>query len=213
VVACAVLGITAQISSTRAASLTLLTDASPQRPLVITPLHSAGQLLVGVVNNTAIDPPSEFLTGWQLELHVAPDAGATGSLGFASAGKPPTYVLDGVGHPGPTVSNSGDRLFAYDFNFPAAGGVQVPTGAGANLLSIAFSPSVGARGSFGLYALGAVSTSEWTDAATPEQRRRTFANLPEMGGPVRIGDVLVTSPADYNRDGTVEAADYVVWRN
>jgi hypothetical protein len=111
------------------------------------------------------------------------------------------------------VSNSGDELFAFDFNFPASGGVKVPTAPGANLLSIGFSPSANARGTFGLYARGTPTTSEWTDAAMPAQRRRMFANLSENGGPVRIGDVLVLPGADYNRNAAVDAADYVVWRD
>jgi hypothetical protein len=196
-----------------AASLTLFSDATPQTPLVITPLDSTDRLLVKVANHTAADPPSEFLTGWQVELHISPDAGAIGTLGFASAGQPADYLLDGIGHPGPNVSNSGNELFAFDFNFPASGGVQVPTAPGANLLSVAFKPSANAHGTFGIYARGDPTTSEWTDAAMPVQQRRTFANLPQSGGSVRIADVLVTSPADYNRDGAVDAADFVVWRH
>ena len=178
-----------------AASLSLFTDAPPASPLVITPLDSTDRLLVQVVNNTAADPPSEFLTGWQVELHIAPDSGATGSLGFASAGKPADYLFDGVGHPGPSISNSGNELFAFDFNFPASGGVQVPVAPGANLLSVAFNPSANAYGTFGIYARGDPTTSEWSDAAMPVQQRRRFANLPQTGGSVRIADVLVTSPA------------------
>ena len=85
----------------QAASLTLYSDAPSHAPLVITPLDSTDKLLVKVVNNTAADPPSEFLTGWQVELHIAPDSGAIGSLGFASAGKPANYLFDGVGHLAP----------------------------------------------------------------------------------------------------------------
>jgi hypothetical protein len=209
----ALVGASAHIHCASAASLTLMSDASAQTPLVITPLDSTDRLLVKVVNNTATDPPSEFLTGWQVELHISPDAGAIGALGFASAGQPANYLLEGVGHPGPNVSNSGNELFAFDFNFPASGGVMVPTAPGANLLSVEFNPSANAYGTFGIYARGDPTTSEWSDAAMPVQQRRTFANLPQTGGSVRIADVLVTSVADYNRDGAVDAADYVVWRS
>jgi hypothetical protein len=47
----------------------------------------------------------------------------------------------------------------------------------------------------------------------PVQERRRFANLPQTSGSVRIADVLVTSPADYNRNGAVDAADYVLWQD
>ena len=90
--------------------------------------------------------------------------------------------------------------------------MQVQTTPGANLLSVAFKPSADAYGTFGIYARGDPTTSEWSDAAMPVQQSRKFANLPQTGGSVRIADVLVTSPADYNRNGAVDAADYVAWR-
>ena len=47
----------------------------------------------------------------------------------------------------------------------------------------------------------------------PVQQSRKFANLPQTAGSVRIADVLVIRPADYNHNGAVDAADYVVWRD
>ncbi len=198
--------------SARAASLTLFTDAPPDEPLVITPLDAADAIALRVVNGSAADPPAEYLTAWQLRLEIVPDTGAVGTLNFGSAVEPPEYVFDGTGHFGPGVAISGNRMFSSDFNFPATGGLQVPTAPGTGLLSITFAPSANAFGKFGVYALDGLSNCEWTDAASPVQHRRTFANVPDGGGPVRIADVLVTSAADYNRDGGVDAADYVVWR-
>jgi hypothetical protein len=199
--------------SVQGASLTLFTDASPAAPLTLTPVDAAEPLLVRVENAAVADPPSEFLTAWQLRLQIVPQAGATGTLAFGDAVEPDTYVFDGVGHFGPSVSTAGDQLFAGDFNFPATGGVQVPGAPGTGLLSITLTPSSNALGRFGIYARAGLTNCEWTDAASPVQHRRTFANVPDAGGPVRIADVLVTSVADYNRNGVVDAADYVVWRD
>jgi hypothetical protein len=45
------------------------------------------------------------------------------------------------------------------------------------------------------------------------RQRRTFANVPDAGGAVRIADVLVMSAGDYNHNGAADAADYVLWRD
>jgi hypothetical protein len=37
--------------------------------------------------------------------------------------------------------------------------------------------------------------------------------VPDAGGPVRIADVLEMSAGDYNHNGAVDAADYVLWRD
>ena len=157
------------VSSTQlsAANLTLLSDAPVGSPLVITPLDAGASLLLSVTNDTIADPPGEFLTAWQLRLEIVADAGATGTVDFNAATKPTGYLLDEVGHNGPIVTSSGDRLFAQDFNIPDSGGVQVPNAPGANLLSITFSPSADAQGTFGVFALDGLTNSDWR-----EQRAR-----------------------------------------
>jgi hypothetical protein len=193
--------------------LTLFSDASPQTPLVISPTDFQSRLQLKIANSTADDPPTEFLTAWQVRLEIVPDAGAAGTLEFETAAEPENYVFDGANHFGPTVVPAGDRLFASDFNFPNTGGVQVPAAPGTGLLSIQLAPQPGALGRFGVYALAGLTNCEWTDAASPVRQRRTFANVPDAGGPVRIADVLMMSAGDYNHNGAVDAADYVLWRD
>jgi hypothetical protein len=196
------------------AELTLFTNAPPQSPLVITPQDTTGQLLVSVVNSVAADPPTEYLTGWQFRLVIQPDAGALGNLEFGSGATPPNYVMDSVVHLGPQSATVNGVFSALDtqFSFPLSG-VPVPTAPGANLMSISWAPAAGSLGRFGVYAKDG-QDSFWLDAANdPNNHPHPFVNTPVGGGLVRIADVLVTSVADYNRNGEVDAADYIVWRH
>src|SRR5262245_12985966 len=111
-------------ATSHAAALTVLTDASPAAPLVITPLDAAEPLVVSLVNSIAVDPPADFITAWQLRLQIVSDAGATGAVNFAAAVEPDAYLFDGTGHLGPSAVASADKLFAFDVNSPATGGVQ-----------------------------------------------------------------------------------------
>ena len=195
-----------------AGNLTLTSDAPVGRPLVLTSSNSTGELLVMAVNDLDPDAPADFLTAWQLRLAIIPNSTATGSLEFFAGAEPGNYVFEGTGQFGPNISNSGDKLFAVDFNFPDTGGVQIPLAPGANLLSIVFTPSVDALGTFGIFALNGLTNSEWTDATNPIKLRRTFVNVPDGGGPVRIADVLVSHPADFNLDGNVDGNDLAQWQ-
>jgi len=185
---------------------------------VITALDTSTRFVVGVVNDTAVDPPADQMTGWQFRIHVVPDATAIGTLNFGVGAEPANYVFPPGSHPfGPTSSAlPGDptTFTALDLVVPTNVGIQVPTAPGANLLSITLAPSVDALGMFGIFALNAGQDStEWIDAASdPDNHARDFVNVPRGGAPVRIGNVRVTSVADYNLDGAVDAADYVVWR-
>ena len=211
--------VTASSRTAQSAILTLFTDAPTENPLVITPLDADRQLLVSVVNAVADDPPDQFMTSWQFRVHAVPDARTTGILNFASGSEPSNYALAGVSHPfGPASAPlPGDPTIftALDTAVPTNVGAQVPTAPGANLLSITFGPSIDALGTFGIYALNSGSDSTiWTDAASdPVNHSHDFINVPSGGEPVRIANVIVTSVADYNRNGTVDAADYTVWRN
>jgi hypothetical protein len=158
-----------------AASLTLLTNAPAASPLVITPQGVALPLLVKIVNAAAVDLPSEFLSAWQLRLQLLPDAGAAGTLNFATAVEPEAYVFDGTGHFGPSISASGTGVFAADFNFPASGGVKAPPAPGTGLLSITFAPSAGALGRFGVYALAGLGTA---NGPTRRTRSNSAAHSP-----------------------------------
>ena len=193
----------------RAASLTLNTDAPTENPLVITPLDASRQLLVRVVNAVADDPPAEYLSGWQFRLRIVPDPTAAGTLQFNSGVEPGNYIFPAGQHFDPVpVANFGNELAALDSASPPSAAVPVPTAPGTNLLTISFAPSTDAIGTFGIYALG--TGTLWSDANI---RGRAFVNVPFGDTSVRIASVLVTSVADYNRDGTVDAADYTVWRD
>lgn len=201
---------------TQAAALSLFTTASPGNPLVLTAQSPGGQLRLGVANAAVFDPPEEFLTAWQVRLRITPDAGAIGTVDFVSGAEPDNYLFDNVGHSGPNVTITqaitGSQLFASDVNTPATGGVQTPEPPGAGLLSISVAAAPDAIGSFGLYALAGLTNSEWTDANTPVQQRRTFSNVSDEGGPVRIADLLVTYAADFDRDLDVDADDLFQWK-
>jgi hypothetical protein len=196
------------------ANLTLLTGSSPSALLVLTPLDAAShQLLVSVVNDTAIDPPPEFMSSWQFWLRTIPDAGTTGTLNATSGNIPDNYVFADAEHLGLQVAQlPGDptTLNALDLTLPDTAAVQIPTAPGKNLVSITFAPSSGALGRFGIYAVDRHTL--WVDSSN-SGGFRSFVNVPIDDGLTRIGDVLATSVADYNRDGVVDAADYIVWRN
>lgn len=199
-------------SPSLAASLTLSTSAPPGDALHVEPQSISHPVTIGISNSVSTDPPSEYLTGWQLRLMIEPSPGASGSVEFASAALPAAYVFDGTTGFGLMANNSGDKLTALDFNFPYSGGVQVPDGAGTNLLSVTFSASSDAYGAFGVFAVGGVGNSQWTDALEPVQATRPFVNIPANGSPIQIGALVVGIPGDYNADGIADAADYVVWR-
>ncbi len=198
----------------RGDDLLLTTEHSAGDELTARPGETTAPLLVRVVNDTATDPPVDFLTGWQLTLRIEPAIGAKGSVEFGDVSQPPDYVFGGVDTFGiQSTLNEGD-LLAFDAEFPAGGGVQVPDVPGANLLSLEFDVSADAEGTFHLLAVDGLARSEWSDAAQPFQMRRTYANLPDGGGPVTIGAILVAPEisADFDRDGDVDGDDFLQWQ-
>jgi hypothetical protein len=71
-------------------------------------------------------------------------------------------------------------------------------------------PGVGDGG--GIYISGAeVGLDEWTIAHVTENTAST--SDPNISGPYEIIPDLPPLPGDFNHDGAVNAADYVVWRN
>jgi hypothetical protein len=203
------------LRNAESANLTLFTDASPSAPLVLTPLDAASyQLLVSVVNDTAVDPPhQEFMSAWQFWLRAIPDAGTVGTLNATSGTVPDNYVFADAEHLGIQVGQLPEdptTLNALDLTLPDTAAVQIPTAPGKNLVSITFAPSSNALGRFGIYAVDRHTL--WIDSSN-SGGFRSFVNVPIDDGLTRIGDVLVTSVADYNRDGVDDAADYIVWQN
>ncbi len=184
-----------------AANLTLFfNDATSTDPVEIITGQTSTPIPLGVVNDTVPDAPEDFLTGWQFSLIILPEAGATGTVTFAtppsgSAPEPPNYVLDGVNFGIATV-NGGDELLAFDFIDPFSGsdGVQVPVDPGALLLLVELLASNDAEGEFGVYAVPGRGFTEWTDANPLIQRILPFENVPDGPEPVLIGSVSVRIP-------------------
>jgi len=153
------------------------------------PLGASPTFLVGIENATATADP---LLGWQLGLQIVPDAGATGSLWFESAGEPPDYLLAGrsmgimppFGGGSATLGPLGD----VDSDFL---GVIVPT-TGASLLEVTFGATPDAQGQFQVAAISDLfSGSNWISWDFLDGVTREFANVPFSGGPVVIGSVFV----------------------
>jgi hypothetical protein len=178
-----------------AGMLTLATDFPPDQPLVIAPGTTSAPVHVSITNDVAVDPAEHALSGWQVTLAIVPDAGAVGSVEFSSVGQPNAgYVLETTSSFGLTVTHSASHLLAFDFNFPFSGGVPVPREPVAKLLELSFLASPDAQGSFGVVAVDGPGQTEWTDSDYPVLNRRTFANVPDGGGTVRVGAVSAAAP-------------------
>jgi hypothetical protein len=203
------------------ATLTLASDHPTGSPLTVSPGGTSGNLTARVFDSTSGSAAADNLTGYSLTLQIVPQGGATGTLAFASpatsaaAAEPANYVFAAAANAGLNVINSGSGLYFFDFNSPFSGGVDVPAAPGFNLLAMTFTASANASGSFHVVVLPGAANSEWTDNNQPTQLGHAFLNVPIGGGPVAIAEVLITTAlaGDYNGNGTVDAADYVLWRN
>ena len=111
----------------QAGMITIGSDAPPGSPLLVNPGTTSGPMLVNVTNDTSPDDTADFMAGWQATLRIVPDAGAAGTLSFNGAATPANYVFAAINTLGMSVTNSGNELLAFDFNFPFSGGIQVPT--------------------------------------------------------------------------------------
>jgi len=193
--------------------LTVTTQFSAEAPLLVANGAASSPLIVGLTNAGADAALEDYLSAWQLSLAILPDTGAVGALTFNTASKPDAnYLFPSGSNLGVTVINSGNELLAFDTNFPFSGGVDLPADLERNLLELSFLASSDAVGAFGLYALAGIGNSEWTDAMQPIQARRPFDNVPDNGGPVRIGDILVSQPGDFDFDNDVDGFDFLQWQ-
>jgi hypothetical protein len=178
-------------STAISANLTLLIDSPSSAPLVITPLDSSRQLLVSVVNDTSVDPPTEFMSAWQFWLQAIPDASTTGTLKISGGTVPDNYVFAGAQHLGLQSSSlPGDpaTLNVLDLTLPDTPPVQISSERAVNLASISLAPSPDGLGRFGIYVVDLHTL--WVDSSN-SGGLRTFVNVPRDDGKVRIGDVLV----------------------
>jgi hypothetical protein len=125
---------------------------------------------------------------------------------------PDNYVfadLESLGLQTGQIPGDPTTFNALDLTLPDTAAAHIPTAPGKNLVSISLAPSSGALGRFGIFVID--RHTFWVDSSN-SGGLRSFVNVPIDDGITRIGDVLVTSVADYNRDGIVDAADYTVWR-
>src|SRR5262249_5803392 len=158
-------------------------------------------------------PHSEFMSAWQFWLKAIPDDGTTGTLNATGGSTPDNYVFDDLQSLGlQTGQVPGDptTFNALDLTLPDTAAAHIPTAPGKNLALIAFQPSADALGRFGIFAVDRHTL--WVDSSN-SGGFRSFVNVPIDDNLTRIGNIVVTSVADYNRDGVVDAADYTVWRD
>jgi hypothetical protein len=135
------------------------------------------------------DDSSDEMWAWQLKLQVVRSAGATGTLEFNAAMKPPAYLFgdDSYGI-FPTSFEASDTTEPInDLTFQ---GVLVPS-AWTNLLIVELVASSNASGRFDILALpGEYDGSAWfgSDLASG-----AFVNVPFGEGAVAVGSVTIGS--------------------
>ncbi len=189
--ACIVLVLLFTPLTTRAASISLVIDSLSGGPLTMLPNTTSDESLLSVQNDTFPNSIGEFLSGYQVALQIVPQAATTGSVTFASPvtgsllAEPANYVFSSVDNLGLDATNSGDELFLFDLDLSAT---DVPTAPGNNIAAMTFLASSDAVGLFDIVAIPGAANSVWTDDFF---RSRDFANVPAIGGPVVIGQIMV----------------------
>ncbi len=147
--------------------------------------------MVVSINSDAAD----LIQGWQTTLLILP-TGGTGSVDFNSSVQPSDYVF---GTRGAFYSEdlsfpaNSDGMFAMDASLDGSfTPVPVPVSGppGLNLLELDFSASLDASGSFGVFAVGGLGRSEWTD---DDINPLLFDNIdPSFDSHTQIGEIVVT---------------------
>jgi hypothetical protein len=190
IVAAALLGI-AIVAPARGADLLLGTGENLSWNTTTQPTSPTFNVSVQNPGGAVTDP----VLIWQLGLAIAPEAGAVGTLSFATFGPPVNYLLagDSTGIVS-AVANPPVQLFVNDAALLGSNGVVVPS-AGANLLALTFSAGSGARGTFDIVTYGDPSLgSAWVSGTT--QNTLAFGNVPFPatfpGPPVVLGTVTLT---------------------
>ncbi len=128
---------------------------------------------------------TDDLAGWSLGLQIVPDAGATGSLQFATAETPATnYVFGANGQGINPIVPSTSVMPSFDNH--TGNGVAVP--ANANLLTLTFN-SMDALGTFRIMAVG----NEFTGTNVTPFDTGNFPTQPAgnvaFGSSVQLGSV------------------------
>jgi hypothetical protein len=169
---------------------TMLTTSNPPGSgLSMTAGTTSGPMLLSVLSTS-----NDIMAAWQVNLVIAPDATAHGTLIFQDPTGPtapnPTNYIFGTQNLGIAANNTTNQLTANDFfDLSKGSGAAVPNTPGANLLQLDFRASSNASGTFGLYALEGAGNTVWTDASLTTQ---FFTNVPNGTNLVRIADINVT---------------------
>ncbi len=199
-------------SSSRAQELVLSVDSSTSGGFQLRPGETSESLQLNITR-TGTAETTDFVTGWQASLSLVPEDGALGSLGFDSATEPQAgYAFESVGSLGVRAINSGAKLLAFDSHFPFSGGASVDSGSDVGLLEITLHASVDALGSFGLFAIPGLGNSEWSDASEPVFLRREFANVRDGAAAIRLANIVVAHPGDFDFDNDVDGRDFLLWQ-
>jgi hypothetical protein len=194
-----ILSLIHSFAPTATAALIATSSAPPGSPLEVVPGEITPPLLLSVLDDGTPPQLAGALSGWQFTLMIVPDANARGTLAFESAVPPASnYVLATTSVnfglttiPSP-VNTATDTLTAFDFRVLGAAVVPSHPGAGALVLELIASPD--AQGTFGLFAVGGLGFTEWSDDQQPPNPRE-FANI-ASNGLTRIADVrVVPEPA------------------
>jgi hypothetical protein len=151
---------------------------------------------VGIENNGVTG--TDYLAGWSLGLTIAPEAGAVGTLSFATASLPSNYLLNGN-----SEVQSGFGFIPSDPNLPATsilpiadvtlnGGVTVPN-SGDNLLALTFVAGPGTTsGVFDVFAMTdpGLTLSYWAENNS-DFTSESFGNFTTGSDEVLLGTVTI----------------------
>jgi len=180
---------------------------------------SPAEFTLQLVNEEAFETPPIIL--WQLGLAIVEAGATTGQVKFSSVAAPADPLFGTFPGPGPPIVNPVGNVVVSDVDISNEG-VVISADGTRNILQISLSMSANAEGLFAL-------TMSGFDAAMPDQSSYwlpadegalplPFDNAPtQMGSEdIVLATLLVTQPSlfgDYNSNGTVDAADYTVWRD
>jgi len=184
----AVLLIFALVAPARAGSLTI--SGSLQPPAAWDGTSASPTFTVAVQNPVgAVTVP---VIGWSLGLSIVPEAGAVGTVSFASATVPANYLFatdsGGISIP-PLPATS---ILAFDT--ATDNGVVVPA-TGDNLLALTFSATSGTSGKFQIEALGDPNTGSYWIPNDGVFAATAFGNVPFGTNLVSLGVLTVTTAA------------------
>jgi len=177
------------------------------------------EIVFEVANDTMVE--SAPIVFWQMNFGVSDSPMSAGSLAFESLSAPNGSLFGP--DPGPLTFDGlpAGEIIASDADTSAEfAGVEVSAHTAIPMVAVGLSASSDANGTFTLWGAAFDSddvdhSSYWIDAVDFEPT--AFANPLAAGQRMELVTVHVIGQrelfGDYNGSGTVDAADYTVWRN